>query len=297
MYSQMQMNYHLDFVRKKYDNSITLEKIIYIGATIVIGLPIIWILAIVWLLKYRNAELMLYNQFLNHSESSFRYPYTNGNRNFLYANRITFERKLQNRIKTKKVLFGILAVPVYGYVIVLLACICILPLIILYYLIHQPYRMIPKFNYYSNRPFTNQPIINQPFSNQPYQSGPIFQKNIHQKPYQQPYQQPYPQRQSLSYQTNELRQPGSEYKIKTIQCPNCQNQIQKTSIFCSECGYKLSKCAICKGPINNLDEIGRCPNCKGNYHLSHLSESIKVSGKCPVCKSELKEQEIETEIN
>lgn len=75
-------------------------------------------------------------------------------------------------------------------------------------------------------------------------------------------------------------------------CPYCHNEISKTNTFCPECGYKLMKCPICKGILKEQDQLGQCPNCKETFHMNHLKETVKVSGTCPICKSELKEFEI-----
>ena len=76
-----------------------------------------------------------------------------------------------------------------------------------------------------------------------------------------------------------------------FQCPNCHNEIAKTSIFCQFCGQKVDKCAICQSALSN-DTIGTCPHCQTSFHLHHLQEVVKVSGKCPVCRNELQEHDI-----
>ena len=81
-------------------------------------------------------------------------------------------------------------------------------------------------------------------------------------------------------------------QISKIQCPNCWNQIRKTSIFCPECGFKLNRCPICKSLILPNDNQTHCPHCNELFHITHFREAIKVSGVCPLCKFEIKDYEI-----
>ena len=74
----------------------------------------------------------------------------------------------------------------------------------------------------------------------------------------------------------------------SIRCPNCQNKFDKSSTFCSHCGEKILKCSICLLPLLN-ENTGTCPSCNNTFHLNHIEEVIKVTGKCPICKEKLKE--------
>jgi hypothetical protein len=91
----------------------------------------------------------------------------------------------------------------------------------------------------------------------------------------------------ISYQENSTK-PNIASKI---QCSNCQNLIPKINDFCQYCGFKVIKCPICQSPLVNA--IGICINCKTQFHKHHLLEVVKVSGQCPICKTELKDYQIQ----
>ena len=76
-----------------------------------------------------------------------------------------------------------------------------------------------------------------------------------------------------------------------IKCPKCNNYLSKTVTFCPECGQKIDKCPICKIALLT-DATGSCPKCEGEFHLNHLKEVLKISGKCPICNFRMQEFEI-----
>ena len=67
-------------------------------------------------------------------------------------------------------------------------------------------------------------------------------------------------------------------------CPNCQEIIEDRSAnTCPSCGEAVLRCIVCKLPISSDDGIGKCSQCEGLAHLSHLQEWVKVNGTCPSC--------------
>ncbi len=67
-------------------------------------------------------------------------------------------------------------------------------------------------------------------------------------------------------------------------CSHCQEIIENRSAnTCPSCGEKVSRCIVCKLPISADDSIGKCSQCEGLAHLTHLQEWVKVKGKCPRC--------------
>ncbi len=49
-----------------------------------------------------------------------------------------------------------------------------------------------------------------------------------------------------------------------------------------------SLCGICKKIINDMSQILICPHCESVFHRKEILETVKVSGKCPHCKINLK---------
>ncbi|MFX1506632.1 MAG: RING finger protein [Promethearchaeota archaeon] len=45
-------------------------------------------------------------------------------------------------------------------------------------------------------------------------------------------------------------------------------------------------CSICKQKVMS-DQLTKCPNCQKIFHKSHFAEAIKMTGKCPLCKSDV----------
>ena len=79
--------------------------------------------------------------------------------------------------------------------------------------------------------------------------------------------------------------------VLQFKCVNCKNKIPKTSQFCQHCGQKVESCPICKSVLLT-ETVRKCPHCETAYHERHIKEVVKVSGKCPVCKKDLQENEL-----
>ena len=92
-------------------------------------------------------------------------------------------------------------------------------------------------------------------------------------------------------QSVSISTPQTQKNSDQFQCPNCHNKISKTNSFCQFCGQKIEKCPICQLPLIT-DSPSSCPQCNSKFHLNHLQEVIKVTGKCPVCKTNLQEHQI-----
>ncbi|MHA1168252.1 MAG: double zinc ribbon domain-containing protein [Candidatus Hodarchaeales archaeon] len=86
--------------------------------------------------------------------------------------------------------------------------------------------------------------------------------------------------------------PTMVYGRDSDTCRKCGSILPVTEKNCSECGALRVKCQICKRNINFTDISGSCPECLNEFHYSHLRETIKVTGKCPMCRIPLKEEEI-----
>ncbi|OLS25607.1 MAG: hypothetical protein HeimC3_13550 [Candidatus Heimdallarchaeota archaeon LC_3] len=61
---------------------------------------------------------------------------------------------------------------------------------------------------------------------------------------------------------------------------------------CNYCLQDANNCQVCKKNINFGDEIGTCVYCSHIFHFSHFAETIKIIGKCPVCREKLTVEEI-----
>ncbi|MFX1336632.1 MAG: PHD finger domain-containing protein, partial [Promethearchaeota archaeon] len=42
-------------------------------------------------------------------------------------------------------------------------------------------------------------------------------------------------------------------------------------------------CSVCRRPITSEEEIIYCPTCQNPFHPPHFAESLKLTGKCPIC--------------
>ncbi len=80
---------------------------------------------------------------------------------------------------------------------------------------------------------------------------------------------------------------------KGLVCYYCGELISKTQKICSSCKKDILKCSVCKLPISQNQEIGQCPRCESQAHLTHLFEWIKTQGKCPVCLQKITIDSIE----
>ncbi|MHA1169280.1 MAG: DVUA0089 family protein [Candidatus Hodarchaeales archaeon] len=78
-------------------------------------------------------------------------------------------------------------------------------------------------------------------------------------------------------------------------CWSCGCSLPVDSLICPDCGFKRVKCLICKRNINFGREIGVCPVCQNKFHFGHLAETVKIFGKCPICRNSVKRYEIQIE--
>ena len=42
-------------------------------------------------------------------------------------------------------------------------------------------------------------------------------------------------------------------------------------------------CSVCRRPITSEEEIIYCPTCQNPFHPPHFAETLKLTGKCPIC--------------
>ncbi|MHA2294668.1 MAG: hypothetical protein ACXAEU_18460 [Candidatus Hodarchaeales archaeon] len=75
-------------------------------------------------------------------------------------------------------------------------------------------------------------------------------------------------------------------------CRFCGRDLPINSLDCPDCGKKRAICPICKLNIDRDDEAAICPICHNECHLPHLRETIKITGRCPVCRKKIKRYEI-----
>jgi len=86
--------------------------------------------------------------------------------------------------------------------------------------------------------------------------------------------------------------PEKVYGRDTDTCRRCGSLLPVDDKSCSECGAIRAKYPICRRNINFTDIIGTCPECLNEFHHSHLRETIKVNGICPMCRTALHEKDI-----
>ncbi|MFW9990759.1 MAG: hypothetical protein ACFFD4_01745 [Candidatus Odinarchaeota archaeon] len=53
-------------------------------------------------------------------------------------------------------------------------------------------------------------------------------------------------------------------------------------------GIEKLNCQICKKAITSKADHECCPECLSHFHYSHLAEWLKIKGKCPVCKKNMR---------
>ena len=75
----------------------------------------------------------------------------------------------------------------------------------------------------------------------------------------------------------------------TILCPECKEEIPRTSRFCPECGSSLNHCIICSKTIQKHEEIKICPLCHTRFHSDHIIAKLKETETCPNCTGHVKE--------
>lgn len=88
----------------------------------------------------------------------------------------------------------------------------------------------------------------------------------------------------------------SKEQLQTVslefQCPICYNLITRSNTYCPHCGARIEFCSLCNHPIESLLQRTACPHCQKVFHISHLRESVKITGYCPNCKEPLKDDQI-----
>jgi hypothetical protein len=102
------------------------------------------------------------------------------------------------------------------------------------------------------------------------------------------------QKTSLNYLYNSIRQKTSSHPISSEEsfCFYCGAIIDGNSQKCNYCMQDVNNCQICKKNIQFAEEIGSCLYCNHIFHFSHLAETVKIMGKCPVCREKLIVEEI-----
>jgi hypothetical protein len=51
-------------------------------------------------------------------------------------------------------------------------------------------------------------------------------------------------------------------------------------------------CSVCRQIILEEEEIIYCPSCQNPFHLQHFAETLKITGKCPICATKNSFKEI-----
>lgn len=80
-------------------------------------------------------------------------------------------------------------------------------------------------------------------------------------------------------------------------CILCGSIVGKEDDYCISCGRRVSRCTVCKQTLTTDEEIGRCPYCESENHLSHFYEWTKVNGNCPNCLQQLATEGIIRDTN
>ncbi len=75
-------------------------------------------------------------------------------------------------------------------------------------------------------------------------------------------------------------------------CPDCKEDIPRSSRFCPECGSSLNYCIICSKTIEKHEEIQICPKCHARFHSNHIIAKLKENETCPNCSNHVKEVEL-----
>ena len=77
-------------------------------------------------------------------------------------------------------------------------------------------------------------------------------------------------------------------------CSNCFTILPATATECTNCKTKIKNCAICRKGLFSGQEISACPLCENQFHHGHFAESVKIQGRCPICKGEIAFDEIKS---
>lgn len=75
-------------------------------------------------------------------------------------------------------------------------------------------------------------------------------------------------------------------------CPECKEEIPRSSRFCPECGSSLNHCLICNKEIQKHEEIKICPSCHTRFHSEHIIATLKEKEFCPNCSAHVKETQL-----
>ncbi|MHA1166742.1 MAG: zinc ribbon domain-containing protein [Candidatus Hodarchaeales archaeon] len=81
-----------------------------------------------------------------------------------------------------------------------------------------------------------------------------------------------------------------------ITCMKCGSQVKINSKVCEKCGKEIEICEICKKAINPGDVVSECKYCNRLFHHSHLRETVKVFGECPICRCKLHDDDLNVKI-
>ncbi|MHA2272735.1 MAG: hypothetical protein ACXACI_12795 [Candidatus Hodarchaeales archaeon] len=77
-----------------------------------------------------------------------------------------------------------------------------------------------------------------------------------------------------------------------LTCRFCGELLSEEDASCPDCGKEVTNCAICRIALCFGEAVGLCPYCFTPFHEQHMREAVKVQGKCPLCQTELAENEI-----
>lgn len=162
--------------------------------------------------------------------------------------------------------------------------------------------IIVVFKTRSRKDYDKQNVLNSGYNN-----GILIHsgEDIHSKDYELHEQQINPEKGNLQPPEIHKVTPNKELitnkftkrQIPKFACPNCNEIIKKTSQFCPECGVVIDRCNICQLPIEKKSETSHCPHCNKIFHFTHLQESVKLQGSCPVCKENLQVDQITLDTN
>ncbi|MFW9995248.1 MAG: hypothetical protein ACFFD4_24645 [Candidatus Odinarchaeota archaeon] len=81
-------------------------------------------------------------------------------------------------------------------------------------------------------------------------------------------------------------------KSITVLCASCGQPKPIGADTCTNCGYEVKRCIVCKGEITHGQEIQSCPYCMNPAHRPHILEWVKKKGTCPVCKESIRKDDL-----
>jgi hypothetical protein len=85
-------------------------------------------------------------------------------------------------------------------------------------------------------------------------------------------------------------------------CWNCGTSLPLDSVAAApsvtRTGRPLKKkCMVCGLRLVSADEIVHCPHCGNAAHKDHLLEWLHVNCSCPICRKQLNENELKTQLD